>query len=235
MQLCCNYQWIEYMENKQTNNQNQMKECIYFDSGYNCSAKRLKQMISTLVSSSFNSDHSEHSENDENDQNEQEIKQTKTIKQLLKNITISYPNDLLSLLANIISLERESKSIKLIVIDSIVSFYKKTSYDNAIKLQTIQTLMQHLSVLSQQKNCAIVIVNHLTTKEINRNYTSLNYELSKEFPFYFTKSLGVSFSCFIKLTLYLFQLPTETQIIVHSADSFINHHITYSISDNGFM
>ena len=37
MQLCCNYQWIQHQENNENIN-----ECMYFDSGYNCSGKRLE-------------------------------------------------------------------------------------------------------------------------------------------------------------------------------------------------
>ena len=222
MQLCCNYQWIENQEN------NNLNECIYFDSGYNCSGKRLEEMISSLLSSNTNETETEN----QNDLNEI---QTKRIKQILKKISIQYPNDLIALLANIIALERESKTIKLIIIDSITTFFKKTTYETNIKLQTIQTLMQHLSSLAQKKNCAIVIVNHLTTKEIERNYTAISFDKKNEYSFSFTKTLGVSFSCYIHLTFYLFQLPDQTEIIVHSSDSFINHRIPFTITQHGFM
>ena len=218
--MCCNYQWIQYQEQ-------QSNECIYFDSGYNCSGKRLEEMVSSLLNSN----------NESNDMNEEnnETNKTKTIKKILKNITITYPNDLVALLANIIALERESKNIKLIIIDSITTFFKKTTYDTSIKLQTIQTLMQHLSILCQKKNCAVLIVNHLTTKEIERNYTAVTFDKKNEYSFSFTKSLGISFSCYIHLIVYLFQLPTETQAIIHSSDSFINQRITFTITENGFM
>ena len=42
--MCCNYQWIQYQEQ-------QSNECIYFDSGYNCSGKRLEEMVSSLLNS----------------------------------------------------------------------------------------------------------------------------------------------------------------------------------------
>lgn len=207
MQLCCNYQFLELLEKKKS-------ECIYFDSSMNCSSKRLKEMSSYLSSLST------------------EI--SITSKDILKNITIIQPTDLLSLVTNIISLERESKEIKLIIIDSLPSFYKKTLYDDTIKLQTLQTLLQHLSYLSHKKFCSILIVNHLTTKEIDRNYTHIDYQLTKTFPFYFTKSLGVSFSSTIKLTLYFFQTIGETKIIIHSSYELDHPLISYQITDNGF-
>ena len=207
MQLCCNYQLIELLEKREN-------ECIYFDSHSNCSVNRLQEISASLAAS-----YSEYGI---------------TEKDILKNITVAYPNDLLALLANIISLERSTKSIKLIIIDSIPTFHKKTDYDTATKLQALLTLIQHLSYLSQTKECAIVVVNHLTTKEIDINYTQINYQLKKEFPFSFTKSLGVSFSSFIKLTLYLFQSTDAPQIIVHSAFSLDNPIVNFSISQNGF-
>ena len=64
----------------------------------------------------------------------------------------------------------------------------------------------------------------------------LNYQIVKnEYSFSFTKSLGISFSCYIHLIVSLFQLPTETQAIIHSSDSFINQRITFTITENGFM
>ena len=114
MQLCCNYQLIELLENKH-------RECIYFDSNFNCSSKRLEEMSENLSSM--------YSENNISS------------KDILENISIYYPNDLLSLLANIISLTKETRTIKLIVIDSIPSFYKKTDFDTSIKLQTLHFLL----------------------------------------------------------------------------------------------
>ena len=207
MQLCCNYQLMELMEKREM-------ECIYFDANNNCSGKRMKEISENLVSM----------------YPEYDI----TSKQILKHITIYYPNDLLSLLSNIIALEKESKRIQLIVIDSLPLFYKKTTYDTAIKLQTLVTLIQHLTLLSSQKYCAIVVVNHLTTKEINRNYTDINYQLTKEFQFSFTKSLGVSFCSYSKLFLYLFHSTDGLHLLIHSSFSLENHILPCAITENGF-
>ena len=206
MQLCCNYQLIELLENNH-------RECIYFDSNFNCSSKRLKEMSET-----FSSMYSEYN---------------LSSKDILQNISIHYPNDLLSLLANIISLTKDTKCIKLIVIDSIPSFYKKTDFDTSIKLQTLATLIQTLSQLAYTKHCAIVVVNHLTTKEIDKNYTKLNFSLMNEYPFYFTKSLGVSFSTFIKLTLYLFQSSDSSKMIIHSSTALENPIVSFSVCKFG--
>ena len=207
MQLCCNYQLIELLENRH-------RECIYFDSNFNCSSKRLQE-ISENISSMYS---------------EYNI----SSKDILQNISIYYPNDLLSLLTNIISLTKETKSIKLIVIDSIPSFYKKTDFDTSIKLQTLATLIQTLSQLAYSKHCSIVVVNHLTTKEIDKNYINLNFSLMNEYPFYFTKTLGVSFSTFIKLTLYLFQSEDSSKMIIHSSTSLENPIVSFLITENGF-
>ena len=208
MQIACSLQLL----NK---NKEEDFECIYFDSNNHYSLSRSKEIAETISSNSLNNQLS--------------------VDDILKHIHIHKPPDLVTLLSDLISIEKESKNIKLIIIDSLPSFYKLTDYPDSIKLQTLATLIQYLSNFSFRMNCCCIIVNHLTIKNINTNYTSIDFNLNSSCQSYFTKSCGISFSSFIKLSLFMFQTIDKTQLLIQSSYQLEHCIVNYEITENGII
>ncbi|KAL7718880.1 Protein kinase A anchor protein nuclear localization signal domain-containing protein [Entamoeba marina] len=139
---------------------------------------------------------------------------------VLSGIRIIKPTNLFELSALILSLSDKKWNIKLIVIDSLASLHKNTTFleDNGVSVNCITSLMNNILSYATTYNVAVVEVNHLTNKKIDYNI-NIRFESNAEnqiidFVNEITSLSGIEnyidfTKCAPHVTLYLTSFPED--------------------------
>ncbi|EMD42564.1 DNA repair protein RAD51C, putative [Entamoeba histolytica HM-3:IMSS] len=207
MQIACNVQLPEEIGGLNS-------ESIYYDSYSQFCISRVQRMAECICAS-----YPEYKLN---------------VKEILEKIHVYQPHDIVSLCSSLLSINNKLNKVKVIIIDSIPTFYKKAMCNDTIRLAALHRIIQILSIYSNKYYLSVVIVNHLTTKKINSNYTSIDYTQSAPFLTYFLRNGGVIFTSYIKNSIFLYQIESKYKAIIQTTTRLQNGNISFEITEDGF-
>ncbi|KAL7712902.1 DNA repair and recombination protein RadA [Entamoeba marina] len=193
-------------------------DCVYFDSGYNFSAQRIREIAENFCSS-------------------YEMENV-AVEKVLSRIHIIKPTNLFELSALILSLSDKKWNIKLIVIDSLASLHKNTTFlkDNGVLVNCMTSLMNNILSYATTYNVAVVAVNHLTNKKVSTNYINTTISESAPQRTFFCRGLGVPFSSKCHTSLFLFSNKNkEKQIVIQSTGLLKPEKVGFGIDKEGTM
>ncbi|ELP92260.1 hypothetical protein EIN_118340 [Entamoeba invadens IP1] len=184
----------------------------YYDSGYNLSLKRVTEISECLVKS---------------------FPDEVTQDSILSKIEISRPHSLLTLSASILSLDLLHSPPNVIIIDSFPIFMKQT--EETYRFSAMTTVMTALATYCRSHHALVLVVNNITSKQINTNYFSSTFNPTPDLKLCFVRSCGIHFSSFFKYFIFLCQpLNKDLTAVVQSPSFFLPQMCTFQIFPGGF-